>query len=106
MCNCSPEDVHNYGPCDEKCSWLGDAYEPSLPMQCSPCGYVTHEIRASNSCAGRCGDPGGGNCNAWPCPNCGAVHAWTGSIDQGRAHTDDNRALRQVLGEALSKHGG
>lgn len=22
MCNCSPEDVHNYGPCGETCSSL------------------------------------------------------------------------------------
>ncbi len=26
MCKCSPEDVHNYGPCDDSCNSLDGAY--------------------------------------------------------------------------------
>lgn len=26
VCKCSPEDVHNYGPCDAHCRWLTAAY--------------------------------------------------------------------------------
>lgn len=71
-------------------------------MQCSPCGYVTQDRRARTCCKGYCQDASGESCNAWPCPSCGALHAWTGSVSDDRAHDDQNRGLRKVLGDALA----
>lgn len=63
--------------------------QPKAPwfgyMQCSPCGYVTRDGRARSCCKGHCYDATGESCNAWPCPSCGALHAWTGSVSEDRA---------------------
>jgi hypothetical protein len=61
-------------------------------MQCFPCGYVTRDSRARSCCKGYCQDASGKSCNAWPCPNCGALHSWTGSVAEDYAHDDPNRA--------------
>lgn len=60
-----------------------------MAWQCFACGLVTtgHVGR----CDGYCFDATGQSCDAVPCPNCGKVHYWTGSIDKARAWTMTDR---------------
>lgn len=65
------------------------SYEPALgPVdftrclphrwKCSGCGYRTNEN--IGRCKGYCQDPSGKSCDAVPCPKCGKLHYWTGSM--------------------------
>ena len=71
MCKCSPEDVHNYGPCDETCYAMlrvdfdypdGDGFEEDGPYPGEECG------RWINGKLGRyCTKAGSEECD-WECP--------------------------------------
>lgn len=45
----------------------------------SGCGHLSTDPGIRNSCKGYCQDSTGESCNAVPCPECGAVHYWTGA---------------------------
>lgn len=47
-------------------------------MQCGGCGYRTNE--SVGNCKGYCFDATGKSCDAVPCPKCGKVHYWCGSM--------------------------
>lgn len=45
--------------------------------RCAKCGYRTDR---AGQCKGYCYDASGESCDAVPCPGCGKVHYWTGSM--------------------------
>ncbi len=69
--------------------------------KCSGCGHVSTDARIKHSCKGYCHDPSGKGCNAVPCPECGAVHYWTGhgwvdeELDLLRKLEELHREIRQ-----------
>lgn len=54
--------------------------ELAAVARCSGCGYLSDDPRSLSGCKGRCQDPSGASCNAWPCPGCRRAHYWCGSF--------------------------